>query len=165
MTIRTPEDIEDANKIMDNLKEEIKKIEKDINRAKKNFEHIKLDHDITEAVHKVFTNEGQDAYTEIDILDGQYSFSLSKDGNLFDRRSQRITVVTFAKNDGKFLRILSSDVINTDYGLPLITHIVSSIIFKRTAMLRKELKKLESQDTAKHEPKEVNGDGDSETAC
>jgi len=165
MTIRTPEDIEKALERKRKMLADIEKLDKEIERGKRALEHDKLESDINAAVYKVFMETGYNVHAEIDILHGKYRIILTK--YRFYGPTEFVDIQIWEIQDDTTFRLnpyLSCGRINLDLGLKLVTHIVSSIIFKRTAMLRKELKKLESQNTAKHEPKEVNGNGDSETA-
>lgn len=162
MPIRTPEDIENAFEWKRKMLSGIKKLDKEIERGKRALEHDKLESDINAAVYKIFMNTGDDAHAEIDILHWRYRIMLTK-YRFYGPTEEYVDIRTWEMQDDKPIRLISCGNIKADLGFKLLTHIISSIIFKRTAMLRKELKKLESQDTAKHEPKEVDGDGNSET--
>lgn len=160
MTIRTPEDIEKAECELKVMKNRVAELRKQIENAKRSFDQKKLESQIYKAVDKVI-NDPVNIPVRIPVTisdDFEYSFCLSKSiAHIYLNASYR-------KNSLENWNNVGYDTISLVYGQKLITHVISSLIFKRIAMLRKELKKLESQDTTKHEPKEVNGDGDSETA-
>lgn len=143
MEIRTSEDIEAAYKVIYNLKDEIKKIEKQIACAKNKFEDDELKNKIHTAVYKVLNNDGIDAYAEIDILHRRYQIVLSR-GGYYGWTKKQISIQTWEMDDGnpkKLKKMLDCDTISADYGAKLVEHLVTSMIFKRVSLLKKEIGK------------------------
>lgn len=141
MEIRTPEDIEAAYKVIYNLKDEIKKIEKQITCAKNKFEEDELKNKIHTAVYKVLNNDGSNAYAEIDILHRRYQIVLSR-GGYYGWYKKQISIQTWemdGSNPTKVKRMLDCDTISADYGINLVEHIILSIVLKRISMLKKNV--------------------------
>ena len=141
MEIRTPEDIEAACKVIYNLKDEIKKIEKQITCAKNKFEEDELKNKIHTAVYKVLNNDGSNAYAEIDILHRRYQIVLSR-GGYYGWYKKQISIQTWemdGSNPTKVKRMLDCDTISADYGINLVEHIILSIVLKRISMLKKNV--------------------------
>lgn len=139
MEIRTPEDIEEAYKVIYNLKDEIKKIEKQIACAKNRFENEKLKNEIHAAVYKVLSNDGSDAYAEIDILHRRYQIVMSR-GGYYGWNKNQISIQTWEMDEykpKKLKRMLACDTISDDYVVNLIEQIIYSIVLKRILMLKK----------------------------
>lgn len=142
MEIKTPEDIESACEVIYNLKDEIKKIEKQITCAKNKLEDEELKNKIHTAVHKVLNNEVSNSYAEIDIIHGRYQIVLSR-GRCYGWDKNQISIQTWEMDERKpekVKKMLNNDVISTDYGAKLVEHLIVSIIFKRVSLLKKSLK-------------------------
>lgn len=145
MMIRTQEDIDRARRTIHDL-------EKAITKAEKELEQNKLESDIFGAVHDVFNSEDGCKRAEIRVFDGQYRFILSKNKRLIINDTD-ISLQTRNRNKEEE-RIISCDTISASYGFKFVYHFVQSIIFKRMALIRKELKKSESTDTIDSNSKE-----------
>lgn len=160
MTIRMPEDIEKAELELKVMKARTAEFEKRIENAKRSLEQEKLKDQIYEAIDKVINNQVNiPVRIPITISDNfEYSFCLSKSiAHIYLNASYR-------KNSLENWNDVCYDTISLVYGQKLITHVISSLIFKRIALIRREIKKNESQDTAECKSKEGNRHGDSETA-
>ncbi len=136
MAIRTPEDIENALEWKRKMLSGIKKLDKEIERGKRALEHDKLESDINAAVYKIFMNTGDDAHAEIDILHGRYRIMLTK-YRFYWPTEEYVDIRTWEMQDDKPIRLISVCNIKADLGLKLLTHIISSIIFKRVSILKK----------------------------
>ena len=152
-------DIEKAERELKVMKTRIAEFERRIENAKRRLDHEKLDDKINEAVDKVF-NSPLKIPVDIPVY-------LSEDFEYVLRINKSIAHIyleaSYRNNSFENWNNVSYDSISLVYGQKLITHVIRSLIFKRIALIRREIKKNESQDTNNRNKQKSDESGNTET--
>ena len=151
--------IEKAERELKVMKARIAEFERRIENAKRRLDQKKLEDQIDEAVDKVF-NSPLKIPVDIPVYlseDFEYVFHINKSiAHIYIEASYR-------NNSFENWNNVSYDSISLVYGQKLITHVVRSLIFKRIALIRREIKKNESQSTNNRSKQKGDESGNTET--
>lgn len=151
-------DIEKTERELKVLKTRIAEFERRIENAKRSLEQKKLEDQIDEAVDKVF-NSPLKIPVDIPVY-------LSEDFEYVIRINKSIAHIyleaSYRNNSFENWNNVSYDSISLVYGQKLITHVIRSLIFKRIALIRREIKKNESQSTNSRDEQKSNEHGNTE---